>query len=175
MQTFLIDTCIWSYRFSEKRKEHANVIERVQELAPDSILGISIITWGEVVYGHKAVRRDKRIQAEYLQFIISKGPKMFYVDDRHTATAYGELRASLFEKYAPKDKRRPNTRPEQLIDPVTSSELGIQENDLWIAAQTIVKNLTLVTDDKLSRIREVAGADLHIENWAKSPDTPTRS
>ncbi|MBA7697023.1 hypothetical protein ES703_105681 [subsurface metagenome] len=62
-------------------------------------------------------------------------------------------------------KKRAGLRPEQLVDPVTSLELGIQENDLWIAAQVVVRGLILVTTDKLSHIREVAGDDLHIENW----------
>jgi len=55
----------------------------------------------------------------------------------HTANTYGELRSLLFDKYAPNDKRKKNLRPEQLVDPITSLELGIQENDLWIAAQAI--------------------------------------
>ena len=164
MHVFLLDTCIWSYWFDVKREQHVNVKSNVQKLPSDSILGISIISWGEVVYGHKAESPDETlIQAEYIQFIKSKRPKTFEIDI-HTANKYGKLRALLFEKYAPK-RRRPGLRPEQLIDPITSRELGIQENDLWIAAQAIVRNMILATDDKLSRIREVSGDDLHIENW----------
>jgi predicted nucleic acid-binding protein len=80
---------------------------------------------------------------------------------------YGMLRARLFENYTPNNKKRKGLRPEQLIDPVTSLELGIQENDLWIAAQAMSQNLTLVTNDKLHQIHEVAGDELHIDNWAK--------
>jgi len=85
----------------------------------------------------------------------------------HTANTYGELRSLLFDKYAPNDKRKKNLRPEQLVDPITSLELGIQENDLWIAAQAIVRNLILVTHDKLTHIRKIAGSELHIEDWAR--------
>jgi len=95
---------------------------------------------------------------------MSKGPKTFFLDDMHTARTYGELRALLFDKYAQK-KKRSGLRPEQLFDPATSLELGIQENDLWIAAQAMVKNLTLVTSEKLRRISEVAGDKLDIKNW----------
>jgi predicted nucleic acid-binding protein len=166
MRTFLLDTCIWSYWFDAKRyvKEHANIRKQLQKLAPNFKLGISIITWGEVAFGQKIVTKREPIQEEYLQFIKAKGPKTFDIDI-HTANKYGELRSLLFDKYAPKDKRKKNLRPEQLIDPITSLELGIQENDLWIAAQAVVRNLTLVTNDKLARISEVAGDDLHIENW----------
>ena len=84
----------------------------------------------------------------------------------HTAKTYGELRARLFDKYAEKNKRTTKRRPEQLIDPVTSLELGIQENDLWIAAQAISRNLTLVTNDAIKRICNIAGKSVHIDNWA---------
>jgi predicted nucleic acid-binding protein len=47
---------------------------------------------------------------------------------------------------------------------VTSQELGIQENDLWMAAQALEYNLVFVTNDKMERIREVC-ADLQLENW----------
>ena len=71
----------------------------------------------------------------------------------------------MFESFAPKDKKRKGLRPCQLVDPVTSLELGIQENDLWIAAQAISRNLTFVTNDRMERIRDVAGS-LCIDNWA---------
>ncbi len=166
MQTFLLDTCIWSYWFDDRTEQHANIKGHLQKLSPHSILGISIITWGEVAFGHKIESPDETpIQSEYIQFIKSKGPKTFEIDI-HTANKYGELRAFLFEKCIPNAKKK-KMRPEQLIDPVKGRELGIDENDLWIVAQTMTRNLTLVTSDKLNRIREIAGDDLHIENWAK--------
>jgi len=166
MRTFLLDTCIWSYWFDAKRypQENANIRKRLRKLTPDFKLGISIITWGEIAFGRKVVAKTEPIQAEYLQFVKAKGPKTFGID-MHTANTYGELRSLLFDKYAPKDKRKKNLRPEQLVDPITSLELGIQENDLWIVAQAMVRNLTLVTNDKLARIREVVGAELDIKNW----------
>ena len=166
MRTFLLDTCIWSYWFDDDRyrQENTNIRKQLQKLQPDSKLGISIITWGEVAFGQKYAITRELIQADYFKFIEAKGPKTFHID-MHTANTYGMLRSHLFDKYASKDKRKKNVRPEQLVDPVTSLELGIQENDLWIAAQAITRNLTLVTNDKLSRIREVAGDNLHIENW----------
>ncbi len=165
MHVFLLDTCVWSNWFDVKKEQHMNVKSHIQKLPSDSVLGISIISWGEVAYGHKvnllkANSLDETpIQTEYIQFIKSKRPKTFEIDI-HTANKYGELRALLFEKHAPK-KRKSGLRPEQLINPITSREIGIQENDLWIAAQAITRNLTLVTNDKLNRIREVAGDGLH--------------
>jgi tRNA(fMet)-specific endonuclease VapC len=75
------------------------------------------------------------------------------------------IRASLFEKYAPREIRRRGLRPEQLVDPVTSRELGIQENDIWLAAQALEFNLVFVTNDTMERIRDVC-QELQVENWA---------
>jgi len=165
MRTFLLDTCIWSDWINPNGKQHAHIKDHVKKLRANSKLAISIITWGEVFYGHKAnPPKDPLIRADYIHFIQAKGPKIFDIDI-HTAEEYGKLRAGLFDKYAPKIKRKASLRPEQLVDPASSKELGIQENDLWIAAQVIVLNLTLVTNDSLDHIQQVAGSDLHIENW----------
>jgi predicted nucleic acid-binding protein len=88
--------------------------------------------------------------------------------DKHVTPEYGRIRAMLFEKYGPKGKRISGLRPEQLIDPVTSLELKIQENDLWIVSQAVTRDFTLVTNDRASLrpLLEVAGEELHIENWA---------
>jgi tRNA(fMet)-specific endonuclease VapC len=85
-----------------------------------------------------------------------------------TRVYYGSIRAALFERYAPRDKRAKRFRLGQLTDPVSELELGIQENDVWIAAQAIEYNLVLVSNDKLTKIRDVAG-DLLLENWARVP------
>ena len=85
----------------------------------------------------------------------------------HTANHYGTLRARLFNKFAPSAKKGKSQRPEQLRDPVSGRELGIQENDLWIAAQAIERNLVLVSNDKLARIREVVAEELSIKDWAR--------
>jgi predicted nucleic acid-binding protein len=54
-----------------------------------------------------------------------------------------------------------------LVDPLTAKCLGIQENDLWIAAQAYESNLVLVTHDKMDRLREVASDLLAFEDWAE--------
>ena len=60
-------------------------------------------------------------------------------------------------------------RAEQMYDPIAARELGIDENDLWIVAQALERNLILVTSDKMCRMHEaVAEFDpgFMIEDWA---------
>jgi predicted nucleic acid-binding protein len=55
-------------------------------------------------------------------------------------------------------------------DPVTGHQLGIDENDLWIAAQAVEHNLVLITSDKLLKLREAdPDGRLLIENWTAPP------
>jgi tRNA(fMet)-specific endonuclease VapC len=164
VSVYLLDTNIWSAWFDTNHKFHGSVEAHINQLSPEKKLYISIITWGEIYYGHKmeCPQGPSEIQRKYLEFIKSKSPKLLDID-MHVTEIYGDLRARLFEKFMDKTKKKV-LRPEQLIEPVTSKELGIQENDLWIAAQAVNRNLILVANDKMNRIRSVA-PELCIVEW----------
>jgi len=177
MRDFLIDTNIWEYWFNEaKEPEHSRVLQRVGELkrrcekekAPFRVW-ISSMTWGELEYGYQ-VQKDKErsLEGPFRHFVHSIAPKEYPID-KHVLRDYGRIRARLFEKYGPKDKKKKSRRPEQLIDPVTSLQLKTQENDLWIVSQAITRNFTLVTNDRrsLQPLLEVTDNELNIKNWAE--------
>ena len=107
------------------------------------------------------------MQDEYTRFIRKELPVRLEVN-LDAVAVYGELRSRLFNKYAPREKRKRGMRPEQLVDPITSKELGIQENDLWLCAQAAAHDMVLVTNDAMCRIREVSQdmqPALLIQNW----------
>ena len=80
------------------------------------------------------------------------------VVDKHTIGSYSDLRAALFRKYAPRNKKGRLTKkwPEDLQDRTTAKQLGVQENDIWIAAQAIQYNLVLITADHMRRLADVS-------------------
>jgi len=165
VRDYLLDTNIWSDWYNPKKNDY---ILRYLENAPDIKFHISAVTWGELRYGYDVLtQRGKRQLGNIWEFVRGLAPKTIQID-KHVARDYGRIRARLFEKYAPKERRRRGLRPEQLIDPVTSLQLGIQENDLWIASQAITRDLVLVTNDikSMRPLREVAGNDLIVETWA---------
>lgn len=93
----------------------------------------------------------------------------YYIDNDVAREQYATLRAKLFERYAPKDKRhrsKDKKRVEEWIDPATSKDLQVQENDIWIAAVAMAYNFVLVTHDKMNAIKSVVGDDLTIVDWA---------
>jgi len=176
MRDFLIDTNIWEYWFNPKKEpQHSNVLKCVGELKQQFEDGknpfhiwISSVTWGEIEFGYQVqADKDGSLETQFRQFINDISPKEFLID-KHVAQEYGRIRAMLFEKFGPRDKRIKGLRPEQLIDPVTSLQLKIQENDLWIVSQSITRDFTLVTNDRasLKPLLEVAGEELNIANWA---------
>jgi predicted nucleic acid-binding protein len=166
---YLLDTNIIEYWYDESHGEkHRTVLSRIQLLPETSPLAVSVITLGEIEYGCRVVSPagDTPVQESLKAFVRDKLPRVLAVT-KSTTLYYGALRARLFDKFALKEKRTKGMRPEQLRDPVTSLELGVQENDVWIASQAIEHKLVLVTADKMKRVREVLGGDLSldIEDW----------
>jgi predicted nucleic acid-binding protein len=155
MQIYLFDTNIWSKWF----REEPFVIDKIAQLDKTSKIFLSCVVLGEATYGAKINKNDFDFES-YKEFIHLKAEPLILEIDKHVSEVYGELRAALFDKYLRKKKR-----PEQLIDPATATEIGIDENDLWIVSQAITKNLTLITNDKMHRIFSITPKELKYEMW----------
>jgi len=129
---YLLDTSICIY-IQHQRPE--KVLSRFQKLKPGDA-AISVITWGELLYGaEKSKQRKKVLQllAEFKSFIpVLPIPE-------NTGNTYGVIRASLEFKGTP-----------------------IGNNDLWIAAHAKAAALTLVTNNE-REFQRVPG--LKIQNW----------
>jgi len=168
MKGYLLDTTAVSDWLDSSRPRHASVSNRIRGLAnTDAILLTSTVALGEIEYGIRVAPESKRKSLDTLRAQIDNQfvHKRLLLDvGRSTSLVYGDLRAKLFEKYAPRSKRTKGLRPEELASPLPSKVLGIQENDLWIAAQAIERNLVLVSNDKMQRIRTVA-PELNVEDW----------
>lgn len=148
---------------SKALKKHWNT------LSENTRLFLCPITVGEIEYGLRVAPNNKEELHGKIRKEISK-LDFFDIDENIARDYYAELRARLFNRYAPKDKknrRNYNKRIEEWRDPTTSKLLQIQENDLWIAAVAMAHNLILVTNDKMEAIKNIAGADLQFEDWLK--------
>lgn len=126
------------------------------------------VTLAEIEYGllvsplvdnqrHKLVREA---MASYVMLPI----------DRFTYEPYATIRARLFRRFAPQDRRglRKAKYIEDLREHTTGKELGITENDLWIVAVAVQYDLRFATNDGgggMHRILEVADYLDHAEFW----------
>lgn len=183
MADYLLDTNILSYWYDSTpdvsgrvKSTHANVVHNVARVrTPDpqtdyvSRLFVSVVTLGEVEYGHQsATTPDPVKQAEYTKFIREQCPGSLDIT-QHVAEEYGRMRGWLFNTCSPKKMRTKAKRAEQLVFPATGQELGIDENDLWIAAQAMTHKLVLVTHDHRGNFGKVLAqfaSSLTCEDWA---------
>ena len=132
MDDYLLDTNVLGYWYDAARREHRAVISRINDLraqpgpqSQEPRLLISVITLGEMEYGYRVSRPgDPSRQDEFRKFVRDELPMVLGID-RHTIEPYADLRAWLFERYSPRNRRMKAKRVEELVDPATALELGI--------------------------------------------------
>ncbi|MGD9825257.1 type II toxin-antitoxin system tRNA(fMet)-specific endonuclease VapC [Desulfobacter sp.] len=130
---YLLDTNICIY--IQKHKPES-VLENFRKLKPGEA-AISIITWGELLYGAEKSKQKKNVLTLLNEFSILV-PVLAMPES--AGKSYGIIRAFL----------ESNGKP-------------IGNNDLWIAAHAKAENLTLVTNNEkeFTRIPK-----LKVRNWA---------
>lgn len=131
------------------------IIHRIQ-IVGEANIATTIITAGELVYMAENSAYRKENLSRIHQFI--EDIRIYYIDE-NTAKIYGEIKAALIKSFGPKQKTKRKT--------TSTTALGFDENDLWIAAIAICHQLTLVSaDTDFSRIKTVI--DFSLENWRKN-------
>jgi tRNA(fMet)-specific endonuclease VapC len=129
---YLLDTNICIYI---QRQRPEKVLARFQKLKPGDA-AISVITWGELLYGaEKSMHRKKALQLldEFKSFVPVLPIPV------NAGNTYGVIRASLESEGKP-----------------------IGNNDLWIAAHAKAAALTIVTNNE-REFQRVPG--LKVQNW----------
>ena len=129
---YLLDTNICIYI---QRHRPLEVLTRFQKLKPGDA-AISVITWGELLYGaDKSQQRKRALQLleEFKTFVpVLPMPE-------NAGKTYGTIRALLESKGTP-----------------------IGNNDLWIAAHAKATALTIVTNNE-REFQRIPG--LKVKNW----------
>ena len=132
MAHYLLDTNICIYI---QRRKPPEVLNRFKKLKPGEAV-ISVITWGELLYGaEKSARRLEALHA--LEEFAALIPVVHITEE--VGRAYGMIRADLELKGQP-----------------------IGNNDLWIAAHAKAYGLSLVTNNE-REFRRISG--LKVLNW----------
>ncbi|SKB14237.1 PIN domain-containing protein [Planktothrix sp. PCC 11201] len=128
------------------------VIQNIEQVGETNI-ATSIITAGELIYmAENSTNKDQNLTL-INQFI--EDIRVYYID-QETAKFYGQIKAALIKEFGPQQKTKRKT--------TKITELGFDENDLWIAAIVRRYHLTLVTSDSdFNRIKTVISFTL--ENW----------
>ncbi len=168
MDGYLFDTNAVSPLWNVRHPEH-DIIKNFFASVSQSPVWLSTIVLAEIEYGMKITPEMDMDSQNQVRHEMSNHP--FILDiDKHTIDPYSDLRAELFKKFSPRDRRGRLTVkwPEDLIERTSAKELGVQENDIWIAAQAIQYNLILVTGDHMQRLVDVSenlDNPLRIARW----------
>lgn len=132
--------------------------------AADAVIETSVITFGETNCGHRrSAGTDPARRAACMNWILKQFVRPLEIT-RATAEYYGELKAELFNRFPPRTKTR---FVDGCYDHVSGREIGVDENDVWLAAQAIEHNLILVSNDKMKNIKTAAGESLKVADWEK--------
>lgn len=145
---YLLDTNICSLILDE----NPIIIEQIKEVKVENT-ATSIITIGELYF----MVKNSKYQDKNLEILngFTENINIFYIDKK-TTEIYGEIKTKLIGKYAPKEKSKRKK--------VKITQLGFDENDLWISAIALRNNLTLVSlDSDFDRIKLIA--DIEVEKW----------
>lgn len=152
---YLLDTNHVGYYFNKD----ARVMARLALLPLDSPLRASVISLGEIEAGHKITEStDHHQRDEFDRFVTHTFRRHALPVTPWTRYPYGDLIEGIWRRHPPRTRRIGTEQ--HLIG------LGVDINDVWIAAQAIEYNLVLVTEDAMEPIREAAGKLLDVENWA---------
>ncbi|MBG1269598.1 type II toxin-antitoxin system VapC family toxin [Nostoc sp. WHI] len=125
-----------------------DILRRVTKVG-ESLITTSVITRGELIFMAQNSEQRSANLARVKEFLKDIG--LYFVDEE-TADIYGEFKADIIAHFGPKER---NKRRKTTIE-----QLGISDNDLWIAAIALRHHLTIVSQDsdfeRMRQVRELA-------------------
>ncbi len=163
MDMYLLDTNLVSVLYDNGRPNHLAVRNALAALHPNAPQLVSAITIGELRYGLALSRTAGRPLAHIEACLERTEEHPLAEVGRHTAEAFGYVKSSVAFRSVDIQRRIPRW-VEGWSDRVTGQLLQIDENDVWIAAQAVERNLVIVTSDPdFTRVIAPAVPELRVQ------------
>lgn len=147
MEQILLDTNFVSVLFDPRRPNFCEVQACAQNFASTDLVYLSVVVLAELRYGMEAAQRAGQDILHIRQTLAEAASYPLAEVGRHTAEAYGEVKARVAEHYLDLSRRPPRWL-ENWQDRASAQTLQVDENDLWIVAQAIERDYLLVTSDQ---------------------------
>jgi predicted nucleic acid-binding protein len=176
-EAYLLDTNIICALADANRVTHESATRRLRQAIGKVLL--PSLALGEIEFGMSIapnIHPDKR---QVLREFMAQFKVLPF--DKHCVKPYSLIRAEIWRKHGtPKIQKQHSykeSRPEDLLDKATGSQLGVDEPDLLIASIALAQNLVLVTNDNNSGMKRVKEASdevfkkhefpyrLRVEDW----------
>ena len=149
MKIYLLDT----NQCSQIINKNPKILYKLSTLDRDDIQATSVIVCGELMYmAENSARKNENvlIVRSFIENIT------IISIDRKVFDTYASIKAKIFNKFAPKDKKQ---RRKYKFE-----KIGFPENDLWIAATAIAYNATIISSDSdFERMLDVV--EFKLEYW----------
>jgi predicted nucleic acid-binding protein len=162
VDAYLLDTTILSAYLDPSHTFHSERRRAVDYLPAGSHRYISIVALAELTFGADLAAALGKGDAPVLREMIRQARDYAVLDfTHHTAAAYSELKSRLASKYLANPLRRDRPKyVEDWVDRTTGKALGVDENDVWMAAHAKERGLVLMTADR--RMQRIADADADV-------------
>jgi predicted nucleic acid-binding protein len=147
MEQVLLDTNFVSVLFDQRRPNFNAVQTRAQAFAQTDLVYLSVVVLGELRYGMEAAQRVGQDVSHIRSTLVEAASYPLAEIGRHTAEAYGDVKARLADHYLDMSRRPPRWL-ENWQDRASGQMLQVDENDLWIVAQAVERDYLLVTSDQ---------------------------
>ena len=147
---YILDTDIISYLWDTKSPYHQKIVERLNHLNDDDIVGLSIVSIYELTYGMKSFKNEE-LKASFdkaLSIIKEDKDISIYSLDIASADFFSELK-QLYKSHT--DISGKNAKKNDL--------------DFMIASIAMSQNAILVSNDKLFEALSKLNTNLKYENW----------
>jgi predicted nucleic acid-binding protein len=133
-------------------------MQEVASYPVDWLLRTCNIVLGEIEAGHLITTTSDQLKRDdYDRFINEKYLPLSLKVSTTTRLYYGQIVARIFQKYPFSSHK---TKTERYL-----VELSVDINDVWIVAIAWEHNLTVLTTDRMEKIREAVGNDVQFDCW----------
>jgi len=162
MKGYIYDTSVLSALLDASHARHHDIQQAVTSLAQDSSHFVSAISLAELTFGVRMSETFAPAKMPILRQVLADVRAYGVLEiGHHTSAAYADLKTNLAKCYLPKVNRR--DRPRWLEQwPINNSgqKLQVDENDLWLCAQSKERSLTLLTAD--GGMQRISDADADV-------------
>lgn len=147
MDAYLLDTNLVSVLYDSQRSNHASVRAAIAALDQQAPQFISAITMAELRFGLALSRAAGQVLVHIETCVEQAEEHPLAEVGRHTSEAFAYVKSSVALNRLDIHRRIPRW-VEAWADRVTGQMLQIDENDIWIAAQAVERNLVVLTSDR---------------------------
>lgn len=152
MNGYLMDTnhvCAWE-------TGNSGILSKVNALPSDDLIFSSVISLGEIAAGHHMIAGDASRRHAFRNFLnIYVIPQAIQIK-HSTEDYYGQIVGRIWHRYPPSSGRTSTD--------LHLAQLGVNINDVWIAATAWEHGLILLTQDAMACIRQVV-TEVQWDNW----------